>query len=141
LAKIASSEIVNKNVLFNFAVSGDAQFIRSYMEGGKPVDKDTQAALDVLFNAWLSTQQLISKDGVIYQSTPQGEIQKDSSGKPMIADPKKLKDDLNKLDTGFAAYARKSNGTLDVTAKERTYQVEKPKVEQEATSQESITPG
>lgn len=121
LAKISSSEIVNKNIKFDYAVSDAAQFIRGYTENSQPVDKAVAAAMDVLFNAWLAKHKLISKDGVVYQSTPGGEIDKDKAGNPIKANVEKLKEALKDPKDGFEAFCKKNNNTLQVSPVEHPY--------------------
>lgn len=50
-------------------------------------DSQTIDALDKLFNAWLTTNNIICKDGVLYKSTDMGDLLKSSDGSLQIVTP------------------------------------------------------
>ena len=121
LARISGSEIVELNVLLDFAVSDKSEFIRGYSSEGQPLQKASGAAMDVLFNAWLAGQQMISKDGVLYESTEKGEIKKDANGQPVKADPEVIKKLLSDEMKGFPNYAEQRKEGVKVTAQGHPY--------------------
>jgi hypothetical protein len=131
LARITSADLSNVSALLDYAVSDASQLIRGYSDNGTPLDKQTSEAMDVVFNAWLATKNYISKDGIVFQSTESGEIQKDKAGNPIKANPAELRAAIKDLQDGFKSYAEDKNSTLDVTVKEHPYTAPKKAQEKE----------
>jgi hypothetical protein len=135
LAKIASDVLANKSIKMDFAINKkDANIIRRYLEEiqegelqgtWRDVEKgsETEMAMDAVFNAWLAKQKLISKSGVIYQCTENGEIAKDKAGNPIKANVEKLEATQKDPKDGFIAFAKNYNRTLTVSSEQHPFTV------------------
>ena len=118
LATTSATELKEDKVILDCALSDSAEFLRAYSnEKGELLD-----AIDTLFNAWLAENNMISKGGVIYAGTAQGDILEDKKGNPVAVPAEKLRAMLN---TGeFAQFVQKNNPAVQVNV--RLHQYEAP---------------
>ena len=86
-----------------------------------PLDKETQDALDTLFNIWLAEHAMMSKDGVIYAATKDGHIKQDKKGQWVRANPDVLRRSICSQQDGFAQYVQKKNPSIRIILRENPY--------------------
>lgn len=126
LAASAIGNINEQDILLDFAVSRDSEFLRGYSSGGKALDDSTNAELDTLFNAWLAENNMISKGGVIYESDEAGEIKYDKGeGAPKKADADELKRQIYDKSSGFERFVHERKEDIEFTVREHAYPKEK----------------
>jgi hypothetical protein len=134
LAAITAKIMRDKKVELDYAIGDDSQFLRGYTSDGIPLDEESITAMDKSFNAWLATNQLYSKGGTIYESTPEGEIKMDGDN------PIKVKaDDFRQLIQdpvkGFEKYMVKTNKSMQMSIYPQEYQAaEEPSPSPDASS-------
>ena len=93
-----------KEVLLDFAINNQGDFIRGYSSGGKALSDQSLESMDKLFNAWLAENNVVSQDSIFYESNKNGEIIKDEDGRNMIANPDQIKDLVSDPEKGFQKY-------------------------------------
>jgi hypothetical protein len=88
-----------ENVVIDFAISDEAQFLRGYSSGaGHDLDPDVVARYDALFIAYLEKENIESQDGVLYESTV------DRHGNRVKVDPDKTRALIQNTEEGFKKY-------------------------------------
>lgn len=118
------------NVVFDYAISNASQFLRAYSSNGNALPEDTVAAMDKLFNAWLAENNMISKGGVIYEATEDGQIKTDANGNPVRADAQALREKIRSNAGGFQQYLEKNHAPVKVDIQQQPYP-EQPTVREE----------
>jgi hypothetical protein len=108
-------------VVFDFAVNNAAQFLRGYSSEGQAVEPAVTEMMDELFNSWLAENKMISKGGVIYEVTEDGQIKKDAKGNDIKADAEKLRERISSPTEGFERFVARKSEALRVTAREQAY--------------------
>lgn len=87
------------------AVGKGGEILRGYTDGGKPiVDPDLRDSLDKAFNAWLATNEIKTKDGILYKATIDGVIRQKEGGGEMVADAKKVQELIMDARDGLQNY-------------------------------------
>ncbi len=71
---VAVAAKVQGELVMDYAISEEAQLVRSYKINDEDVDSDTSINLDKLFNAWLAENQIVSQDSMLYASNQEGEL-------------------------------------------------------------------
>jgi len=110
-----------EDITFDYAVGKDSELLRGYSSNGNPLDGERVAAMDLLFNAWLAEQKMISKGGVIYEGTTSGQIKQDENGAPVRANAKTLRDIIASNESGFAKFAQKNNKAVQLLIQQQPY--------------------
>jgi len=135
LASNAAGEIAAKDITFDYAISDQSQLIRGYSADGNPLDKEEESAMDILFNAWLAANKMISLGGVIYQyqldeKTKEIKPRKDAQGEPIRVDPQELRTMMASDEAdGFKQYMQGKNAAIQMTSQAHQY----PEQHHEAT--------
>lgn len=109
-AKVLSEGTLVRLIL-DIALSNTAELLRGYSQEGAPLDEETLAVIDKLFNAWLAQDELVSKGGVIYEGTTEGDPKTDAQGNPIRANATELR---QKIPEEFNSYAKKYNFEVTV---------------------------
>ncbi len=110
-----------KTIKFDYAVSKDSALLRGYSSNGKPLDNEMVSAMDILFNAWLAENNMISKGGVIYEGTKNGQMKQDEQGQPIRANAKMLREKISSNDGGFEQYVHKNNKSVELMIQQQPY--------------------
>lgn len=129
LAKKAAAGIQEQKVQFDFAISSVTDLLRGYSANGQPLSEEKVAALDKAFNAWLASEHMISKQGVIYESTPDGKIKEDKQGAPIRKNP----EELDKLITEKLPEHAKKNNKLEIVPVKQAFPEQKPAQQNETS--------
>ncbi len=96
---------IGDDIRMHIAISDNADIIRGYEAGNKNiVDSENPNDLDNLLNGWLAENDIISKDGSLYEKGEDGKIKTDDNGEPIRADADEVKDLINDSENGFDAY-------------------------------------
>jgi hypothetical protein len=121
LATTSATELKGKEVILDCALSDSAEFLRAYSNAkGELLEDEELNAMDTLFNAWLAENDMISKGGVIYAGTTNGDILEDKKGKPVVVPAEKLR---AMLDAGeFAQFVQKKNPEAQVNVRLHPYE-------------------
>ena len=134
-ARESLTATISEPMKMDFALSDMSQFLRGYSVDGKPLDPALLDSCDKLFNAWLAENNLLSKQGDIYEITDDGKIRLDENGLPVKADPAKFKQLFTDPAKGFQAYLAKKS--IQLTIQEHPYPEEKPKAAQTIKQKET----
>jgi hypothetical protein len=97
------SKNTNAELVLDFAVNDKAQFLRGYSSEGNALDSDTVVSLDELFNAWLVEKNLVSKEGMLFESDDNGQI-RIVGGQQVKANPDKIRQLISDPKQGFEHY-------------------------------------
>lgn len=98
LCKIGIAHLVQNikgDIKINFAVSDMSEMVRLFLENGQKMGPKEMAALDKVLNYLLANENMVSKNGVIYESVD-GKI-REVAGKPVIADKERVAKAIEKL--------------------------------------------
>lgn len=121
LANMSAAELKQQAVTFDCAVSDSSEFIRGYCDDeGNVLDEEKVQVMDTLFNAWLADNNMLSKGGVIYQATAQGDIAQDKKGNALVAPAEQLRTLLDKTN-GFGEFVQKNNKEVQVAVRLHPY--------------------
>lgn len=140
---VKSAEFLNSrvegNIRMDFALNDKAQLLRGYSVNGKLMEEESTHSLDNLFNAWLASQNLMSKGSVIYAVDDKGKILRDDKGVPIVVNTDRLNTKiLSEGEDGFTHFLQKHSKQLQLTLKQRSYPAatkpEIPKVVEEAAT-------
>ena len=127
MASKSGSNIQEEQIILDYALSRSAEFKRAYTSEGDMLAGASLDAMDILFNAWLAKNDLISQDGIIYVGTSKGEI-KQMNGAPVTVDPDKV---VALLDGGaFEQYVQEKNHKVHITVRANDYGEPQPATEQ-----------
>ena len=125
LASRAAKMVADKTITLDVAISDKSELLRGYSEGGLPLDEKSVLAMDKLFNSWLAENNMISKDGSIYQGTAEGQIKQDDRGNPVLVEPETLRDALGSQEDGFEQTVQKKNSSVEVIVQQQKYPEQK----------------
>lgn len=125
IAKDAVSQFKNISAQFkfDFAMDNQAHFLRGFSSGGNPLDANSVKAMDNLFNAWLAENNMISKDGVLYQCDENG-------NKGKVANAAQVKELIGDAEKGFASYLDKKG--IHLSSEQHEYPTQTRVEKQEA---------
>ena len=84
------------------------------------LDAPTETGMNQLLLAWLGKNQLINKDGIVYEATASGDI-KQQDGKQVMANPDVLRQQILDEKTGLAAYIQQNNKEIELTLYSHDY--------------------
>ena len=122
LAHRAASQLEQKDITMDCAISDNSEFIRGYSSNGKPVDNQGSDSVDKLLNAWLAAMKfqneggqeynLISKDGVIYKAH-KATILENEAGEPLRVSPPVFKSVLALDNGGLEEFVKKHNHSVE----------------------------
>jgi hypothetical protein len=112
---------VEGEVKMDFAVSSYSELLRAFSIDGKPLEPAVIAALDKLFNSSMAADNMISKNGVIFEATAHGEVRKDKDGNPIKAPVEKIN---RVISENFAKYLEKAG--VQVMAQQHAFPDKKP---------------
>ena len=121
---------VGGELRMEYAISDEGDFLRGYAAAtGQALDQQTEDQSDVLFNAWLATHELFSKNGKVYLSTDKGTLLTEpKTNNPIEAKGKDLKSLFQDEKKGFQAFLAEKN--ITITIKDRSEeQFAKKKIE------------
>ena len=121
LAKEAVRQVDVHEITFDYAISDESEFIRGYSSDDQPLDTNQLNAMDNIFNAWLVENNMLCKNGVVYEATEQGEIKHDDRNQPVKADSERLNNLIQDGSKGFGQYLQKKNDSIDLTIREQAY--------------------
>lgn len=92
---------------YRFSIDDKACFLRAYNQAKGALSSEEKASLDALFNAWLASNDLVNKDGIISKA--------DDMGKPIEAvEADEFKKYLQNSKSGYAAYLKEKGLELNV---------------------------
>jgi hypothetical protein len=114
-------DFANKSITFDFSISDNAEVLRGYNTDDGLLSDEESLPLDQLFNAWLADNDMLTKDGVIYQSTADGEIKQDEKGQNKRANAEKLRELIKDEKKGFSQYVSKKSSSTKMTPVEHPY--------------------
>lgn len=110
-------QIESKSITLDYAINDEtAEYLRGY-SGDNLKDKDVNA-MDTLFNAWLSKEDMMMRSGVVYAATKEGEPVKNSDANAVA---KKLSDLLQDKERGFAAYVAQNGAKVGLTLRKNDH--------------------
>lgn len=121
----------------DIAINDLSQLLRGYSSESKSLDPEIVAMLDKLFNAWLAENNIVSKDGVLYQSEANGVIKTDSKGRPLIANHDQVKSLLTDNKKGLIQYFQTKGVEMEVA--QHPYPAQTPAKEVSAEPAEKKT--
>nr|HAT8715079.1 hypothetical protein [Legionella jordanis] len=139
LAEKAADSLSSKidgNIIMDYAINDNAQFIRGYAADGKALDSESVQDMDKLFNAWLAENNKISKNSVIYEADNKGHILRDSSGQPVVANGPEVRGMVSNDQNGFTNFLQQFNKEgheIAVTTRQQPFPEKKPEVTQAPT--------
>lgn len=110
----------SKPIQFDFAVGDQAELVGVFTVDGQPLNAATETGMTNLLLAWLSQNQLLNKDGVIYEATASGDIRQ-RDGQEVIANPGALRQQILDEKTGLAAYVQQKNKEVQLTLEPHNY--------------------
>lgn len=113
---------ITGDIKINFAVSDVSEMVRSFLENNKEFGPKEIAAMDKVLNYLLSTQNMVSKNGVIYKSIDGKILEVD--GKPVIADKAEVAMVLKKM---LPEFLNKNN--LQATSQQLEFPQQAPAVQ------------
>ncbi len=128
IKKIVGDKPISKLAL-DFAVSNASQLLRGYSINGKSLGGDLVAAMDKLFNAWLADNNMLSKGGVIFEGTKDGQIKQDGQGNPVKADAENLREKIVNKEDGFEPYVQKHSKSTQITIQQQPYPTQQAELE------------
>lgn len=134
LATQAAENIGTDHITMHYAIDEEnAHFIRGYQGiDGNPPPESTVNSMDTLFNAWLADNDMISRDGIIYEADEQGHIKKDETQGEVKAKADKIKQIIEKL----PAYVKNNNQSVEMEMKKHPFKAEqRDTAKTEATTQ------
>jgi hypothetical protein len=100
----------------DFAINDNSELLRAFSSDGKSVDPAISPSLDTLFNSFLASNNLISKDSSILEATENGDVKIGFDGQPTKASPEQV----SKLITEEFPNHLKKEG-IDITIVEQNY--------------------
>jgi hypothetical protein len=122
LASMSAQSIQQQQITLDCALSDASEYKRAFSSDGELLDGESLDAMDTLYNAWLAEQQLISKGGVIYQGTEEGDIREDKQGNPIKANAERLRAMMMDDKRGFSAYVKTNNKDIQMIIHQHTYE-------------------
>ena len=133
IKKLMGDKPIDK-LVFDFAVGNNAELLRGYTANGQPLGEDLVKAMDKLFNAWLAENKLISKGGVIYEGTEDGQLKIDKQGNPVRANAEALREKIASQTDGFEQYVQKHNKSVQIEIQPQPYPQQQAEVEEAGPS-------
>lgn len=121
LAANATQALGEKHIILDFSVSDQSELMRGYSTDDGTLDEKGTDAMDKLFNAWLTENHMISKGGVIYEGTKNGEVKQDNDGNPVRANPDLLREKVGDDKHGFEQYVSKNGKSTQVTTTQHDF--------------------
>lgn len=98
------AEHVNQSIKMDIAINEQTQMLRGFSTDNQPATPEIAQVLDKLFNAWLAEHNLICKGSVIYEGTPEGDIQVDKAGNLIKANTERVRALIADKTQGFERY-------------------------------------
>jgi len=131
----------HKNVTFGIAINDQSEFLRGYTADGKEMTATSVESYDKLFNAYLASNDMKSKDSILYEIDAKGAIKRDEQGNQVKANPEKAKELISNKEQGFDQYAASKN--LNITTRQQDYPTPQKVSEAQQEVREAIdqTPG
>ncbi len=137
LAAASAAEIsIEKPIRFDFAVSDASKFVKAYSVDGKPVDKDTERAMNEQLLAWFASDknpasknqvdklQVVNHNGTLYAfDQKEADKIKKIGGKPVLADPAAINKMMVDPKYGFAEFVHKANQAAKIDIHSHDYSV------------------
>lgn len=122
----ALEEIAITKIDFDFAINDTSNLVQASSVDRKPLDPAVTEQINHIYSYWLSSNQMICKDGVIYEnSTGKNDINKDDTLKRV--DPSKYVNIFMDKEKGFATFVKKEttikdkpNATIEVNVTDRS---------------------
>lgn len=105
-ADVLVSQGVSKNVHLDIAISESSKWLRAYSENEENLDAKQVAEFDILFNAWLASNNIVSKDGAFYEVDIEGKIRENQQGKIKV-DPEIIKALIGDENSGYIPFLEK----------------------------------
>jgi hypothetical protein len=128
LAEEAAEMVVAKiqgQIIMDYAINDNSQFIRGYSAAGRPMDEESVQNMDKLFNAWLAENNKISKGSTLYESDERGQILRNAQGENIKADSQEIKQMIVDESKGFSQFLRQfnkeDNQEINMTARQQAY--------------------
>ena len=101
------------DVRMDIAINEESEVLRGYDLNNQTASDEQIQALDGLFNAWLTRQNWLCKDGVIYQTNAQGKVLTEN-GKDIIASSSQFETLIKDEITGLNAYVSKKSPNIEI---------------------------
>ncbi|MDP3705002.1 MAG: hypothetical protein Q8R24_03730 [Legionellaceae bacterium] len=122
LLELSETERAEKlsNVVMFYNINERSEFVRGCMSNGIPLeakneqDKKAIAVIDQTFHSWLVSNNMISKQGVIFKTD-----QLDKEGKPTLADPQTVSALLNDPVKGLGVVMKKQDKSFGLEVRQR----------------------
>ncbi len=108
LAERFVQQFKDREIVFDFALSDQAEILRGYTVDGEPISDEESKELDRLYNAWLAEKGMVTYKGVIYDSTSEGKI-KQEKGQNKRANAEKLRDLIRDKKEGLSTFIDSKN--------------------------------
>lgn len=115
IANNASDKIkqeVTAPVRIDLAINNLAQFIRGFSAKGQSLSAMSDNHMDQLLNAFLSSNNIMSKNSTLYESTEKGVIEQEG-GQPKKADPKQVEQLLTDKEHGLTEFLEEQGIKVD----------------------------
>jgi hypothetical protein len=122
-----------KSFTLDYAMDEKAHFLRGFSGDNKPLNEASANSMDILFNAYLAHNNIISKSGILYKADDNGDVQFSVSGEPLHADVERVKGMLN--EKSFDKFLAQKG--LKLTSQEHPF----PGSENETQHQQSVKQG
>lgn len=112
-------------ISFDFAINKEAQLLQGFSIEGKALIPEQAEDMNLVFSDWLTMNQMVCENGVIYQADETGTILKTPAGDRLIVDSE---DYVNRFLDGFELFcADKSKQTTGKELRVHVTQREYPK--------------
>jgi|GEM_PF-2344675 len=138
LANMAASSIASQvqgALKMDYAISDISQLVRGFSIDGQAADEAAIPSLDNLLNAWFAQKNIVTKDGVLFESDSNGEIIKDKAGNPVRESADKVKTLIADREEGLEKYLN----TKGIKAEIQEHKFPEEKVQAVPTAETSAT--
>lgn len=121
IAKEVKEQIQDAAVKIDVALNDASELVRGFSSSGKALTGKLATSFDNLLNSWFAKNGLLSMASVIYEADEDGKIRENAQGKPVHAEPSKVRQVLN----GFQKYLK----SLGIQANLKQHQMPQPQTE------------
>lgn len=106
-------DIKSKPIDMIYGISDQSEILRIYSIDGDHVDSSVDEKIDAVFNGWLVSNDLLIKDGVIYESDEEGEPKLNTNGTLKRADPDVLRELFEDPDQGLSSSLKRKGLSIE----------------------------
>lgn len=113
---------------FDFAMSDNSELLQGYSINGEPIDDEMNEQINIIYSDWLTKNQMICRDGVIYASDENGDTLERNGVTVRVTPEQYKKMFMNKTD-GFSTFVKnKTDRKLDISPREQEFPVQRSQV-------------